>query len=162
MKKRADSGFKQWFLHFCAKREMQARLSIIVIASITALTFSSVIAVNAASRTVIPDESIDINSVIAYEQTLNETEAPEETEPEPEVIETEPEEVVYPEKAGSACGSAGVKIDLTSLSDEELVEKITSGEAGVIAAEDIKTDQSANQDVKHTASVAADPTHQPL
>ncbi|MBQ2067196.1 MAG: hypothetical protein II496_06695, partial [Clostridiales bacterium] len=42
-------------------------------------------------------------------------------------------------------------------SDEELVDKITSGQAGVIAEEDLKTDQSANTDVKHTASVAADP-----
>ena len=134
---------------------MQARLSIITVASITALTFGSVVVVNASSRTVIPDESIDINSVIAYEQSLAQPELPEETEP--EVVETEAVQTTYPAKPGSACGGSGVTIDLASLSDEELVDKITSGQAGVIAEEDLKTDQSANQDVKHTASVAADP-----
>ena len=134
---------------------MQARLSIITVASITALTFGSVVVVNASSRTVIPDESIDINSVIAYEQSLAQPELPEETEP--EVVETEAVQTTYPAKQGSACGGSGVTIDLASLSDEELVDKITSGQAGVIAEEDLKTDQSANQDVKHTASVAADP-----
>lgn len=155
MKKQADFGFKNWFLHFCAKREMQARLSIITVASITALTFGSVVVVNASSRTVIPDESIDINSVIAYEQSLAQPELPEETEAEATVAE--PVEITYPAKEGSACGGSGVTVDLASLSDEELVDKITSGQAGVIAEEDLKTDQSANQDVKHTASVAADP-----
>ena len=155
MKRHAGSGIEKWFLHFCAQRETQARLSILVVTSITVLTFGSVVVANASSRTVITEESIDMNSVIAYEQSLTE---PEVTEaPEQEVTETEPTEITYPAKEGSAAGSSGVKTDLASLSDEELVDKIKSGEAGVIAAEDLKTDQSANTDVKHKATVASDP-----
>ena len=155
MKKHAGSGIEKWFMHFCAQREAQARLSILVVTSITVLTFGSVVVANASSRTVITEESIDMNSVIAYEQSLTEPVPTE--EPEQEVIETEPTEITYPAKEGSAAGSSGIKTDLASLSDEELVDKIKSGEAGVIAAENLETDQSANTDVKHKATVAADP-----
>ena len=134
---------------------MQARISILVITSITILTFGSVVAVNAATRNVIPEESVDMSSVISYEQSLTQPEVKE--APESEVTEPEVTEVTYPSKQGAPAGNSGVKIDLSELSDEELVDKITSGEAGVIAAEDIKTDQSANTDVKHKATVASDP-----
>ena len=156
MKRHANSGLKNRFLHFCAQRETQARISILVITSITVLTFSSVVVASAVSRTSVPEESIDMSAVISYEQSLTQPEVKESPQPtettEPEVIE-----VTYPAKEGSACGSTGVKIDLSELSDEELVDKIKSGEAGVIAAEDIKTDQSANTNVVHKASVASDP-----
>lgn len=155
MKRHANSGLKEWFLHFCAQRETQARMSIVVVSSMTIMIFGSVVVANAATNTVVPDESIDINSVIAYEKSLDQPEETEAALPEPE--ETEVIEITYPAKEGSACGASGIVIELASLSDEELVDKIKSGEAGVIDMKDIETDQSANTDVVHTASVASDP-----
>ena len=66
-------------------------------------------------------------------------------------------------KRGSLTGDHVVNAsDLQSLSDEELVDAILSGQAGVIDRSDIETDQSQNEDAGHTASGGdATPTDTP-
>ena len=137
-------------LRLCEKTELQARVSLIIAGSILIATFGSVCAATATSRQYVAETSAP-----SVEQTTGSVETePVVTTDISEITETEAVHIA--DKFGDLAVPA-IDNELVALTDDELVEKITSGDAGVIAREEIHTDQSANSNNQHTATVAAAP-----
>ncbi|MCR4688179.1 MAG: glycoside hydrolase family 25 protein [Saccharofermentans sp.] len=143
---------KKVFARFCEKTELQARVSLIIAVSVMVATFGSVCAATAAGRTVTPETPVDLMNVTSSSFAATETSG--------EI--TEPSETTSIETTGiadkyGALGLPAVDNELATLTDDELVDRITSGDAGVISRDDIHTDQSANNNNQHTSTVAAAP-----
>ncbi len=139
------------FIRLCEKTEVQARVSLIVAVSIMIATFGSVCAATAANRQFETEIPVSFQTTSAEVSGASEYIVPSATE------ETPPPEVISIIDKNGELALPAVENELVTLTDDELVEKITSGDAGVIAREEIHTDQSANSDNRHTATVAAAP-----
>lgn len=169
MKKKAEnSGNRDFIDKFCIAQEGKAKVSLILAAVVVVATIGSVCAaaIKSNSGNSVPSENMELN---AAEQYLAQAaiEASEkqtsETTTSPEVPTATPTVETRAAKRGSLTGDHVVDLgDLQSLSDEELVDAILSGQAGVIDRSDIETDQSQNEDAGHTASGGdATPTDPP-
>ena len=159
MKKKAENcGNRDFIDKFCIAQEGKAKVSLILAAVVVVATIGSVCAaaIRSNSGNSVPSENMELN---AAEQYLAQAaiEASEkqtsETTTSPEVPTETSSAETRAAKRGSLTGDHVVDVgDLQSLSDEELVDAILSGQAGVIDRSDIETDQSQNEDAGHTAS----------
>ena len=158
MKKKAENKEQSFFERFCSAQENKARLSLILAAVLVVGTIGSVCtaAITLKADSSVPSENLELNTA---EQFLARAaiEASESGEIEfvsaedyiEETTSVEPRET----KRGGLTGEHVVDVsDLKSLTDEELVEAIKAGKAGVIARSDIDTDQSQNQNNVHHGS----------
>ena len=159
MKKKAENSENRDFIDkFCIAQEGKAKVSLIIAAAVVVATVGSVCAaaIRSNSGNVVPSENMELNvaeqylaqaAIGASENETSGSETPSEVIT--ETSSTEPKVT----KRGSLTGDHVVNAsDLQSLSDEELVDAILSGQAGVIDRSDIETDQSQNEDAGHTAS----------
>lgn len=159
MKKKAENSGNRGFIDkFCIAQEGKAKVSLILAAVVVVATIGSVCAaaIRSNSGNSVPSENMELN---AAEQYLAQAaiEASEKQNSENTTSPEVPTETSSAEtraaKRGSLTGDHVVDVgDLQSLSDEELVDAILSGQAGVIDRSDIETDQSQNEDAGHTAS----------
>ena len=159
MKKKAENSGNRGFIDkFCIAQEGKAKVSLILAAVVVVATIGSVCAaaIRSNSGNSAPSENMELN---AAEQYLAQAaiEASEkqatETTTSPEVPTETSSAETRAAKRGGLTGDHVVDVgDLQSLSDEELVDAILSGQAGVIDRSDIETDQSQNEDAGHTAS----------
>ena len=159
MKKKAENSGNRGFIDkFCIAQEGKAKVSLILAAVVVVATIGSVCAaaIRSNSGNSVPSENMELN---AAEQYLAQAaiEASEkqatETTTSPEVPTETSSAETRAAKRGGLTGDHVVDVgDLQSLSDEELVDAILSGQAGVIDRSDIETDQSQNEDAGHTAS----------
>ena len=159
MKKKAENSENRDFIDkFCIAQEGKAKVSLILAAVVFVATIGSVCAaaIRSKSGNAVPSENMELNVAEQYlaqaaiEASENQTsETTTSSEVPTETSSTEPRAT----KRGSLTGDHVVNAsDLQSLSDEELVDAILSGQAGVIDRSDIETDQSQNEDAGHTAS----------
>ena len=168
MKKKAENSGNRGFIDkFCIAQEGKAKVSLILAAVVVVATIGSVCAAAIRSNTgnSVPSENMELN---AAEQYLAQAaiEASEkqasETTTSPEVPTETSSAETRAAKRGGLTGDHVVDVgDLQSLSDEELVDAILSGQAGVIDRSDIETDQSQNEDAGHTASGGDAPAPDP-
>lgn len=168
MKKRAENSGNRGFIDkFCIAQEGKAKVSLILAAVVVVATIGSVCAaaIRSNSGNSAPSENMELN---AAEQYLAQAaiEASEkqatETTTSPEVPTETSSAETRAAKRGGLTGDHVVDVgDLQSLSDEELVDAILSGQAGVIDRSDIETDQSQNEDAGHTASGGDAPASNP-
>lgn len=169
MKKKAENRENKGAIDkFCIAQEGKAKISLILAAAVVVTTVGSVCAaaIRSNSGNSLPSENMELNVAEQYlaqaaigaseNQTSETTTSPEITT---ETSSTEPRATKRGGLTGDHVVNAG---DLQSLSDEELVDAILSGQAGVIDRSDIETDQSQNEDAGHTASGGnATPTDPP-
>ena len=168
MKKKAEnSGNRDFIDKFCIAQEGKAKVSLILAGVVTVATIGSVCAaaIRSNSGSAAPSENMELNAAEQYlAQAAIEASEKETTETTaaPEVpVETSATES-KPAKRGGLTGDHVVNAsDLQSLSDEELVDAILSGSAGVIDRSDIETDQSQNEDAGHNASGGDAPAPEP-
>ena len=168
MKKKAENSGNRGFIDkFCIAQEGKAKVSLILAAVVVVATIGSVCAaaIRSNSGNFVPSENMELN---AAEQYLAQAaiEASEkqaaETTTSPEVPTETSSAETRAAKRGGLTGDHVVDVgDLQSLSDEELVDAILSGQAGVIDRSDIETDQSQNEDAGHTASGGDAPAPDP-
>ena len=168
MKKKAENSGNRGFIDkFCIAQEGKAKVSLILAAVVVVATIGSVCAaaIRSNSGNSVPSENMELN---AAEQYLAQAaiEASEkqavETTTSPEVPTETSSAETRAAKRGGLTGDHVVDVgDLQSLSDEELVDAILSGQAGVIDRSDIETDQSQNEDAGHTASGGDAPAPDP-
>lgn len=168
MKKKAENSGNRGFIDkFCIAQEGKAKVSLILAAVVVVATIGSVCAaaIRSNSGNFVPSENMELN---AAEQYLAQAaiEASEkqaaETTTSPEVPNETSSAETRAAKRGGLTGDHVVDVgDLQSLSDEELVDAILSGQAGVIDRSDIETDQSQNEDAGHTASGGDAPAPDP-
>lgn len=168
MKKKAENSGNRGFIDkFCIAQEGKAKVSLILAAVVVVATIGSVCAaaIRSNSGNSTPSENMELN---AAEQYLAQAaiEASEkqaaETTTSPEVPTETSSAETRAAKRGGLTGDHVVDVgDLQSLSDEELVDAILSGQAGVIDRSDIETDQSQNEDAGHTASGGDAPAPDP-
>ena len=168
MKKKAENSGNRGFIDkFCIAQEGKAKVSLILAAVVVVATIGSVCAaaIRSNSGNSVPSENMELN---AAEQYLAQAaiEASEkqaaETTTSPEVPTETSSAETRAAKRGGLTGDHVVDVgDLQSLSDEELVDAILSGQAGVIDRSDIETDQSQNEDAGHTASGGDAPASNP-
>ena len=168
MKKKAENSGNRGFIDkFCIAQEGKAKASLILAAVVVVATIGSVCAaaIRSNSGNSVPSENMELN---AAEQYLAQAaiEASEkqaiETTTSPEVPTETSSAETRAAKRGGLTGDHVVDVgDLQSLSDEELVDAILSGQAGVIDRSDIETDQSQNEDAGHTASGGDAPASNP-
>ena len=147
MKKKAENSGNRGFIDkFCIAQEGKAKVSLILAAVVVVATIGSVCAaaIRSNSGNSVPSENMELN---AAEQYLAQAaiEASEkqtsETTTSPEVPTETSSAETRAAKRGSLTGDHVVDVgDLQSLSDEELVDAILSGQAGVIDRSDIETD----------------------
>ncbi len=165
-KKAVQENRDQSFIgRFCSAQENKAKISLIIAAAVFVATIGSVCAaaIRFNSGVAVPSENIELN---AAEQYLSHVQA---TETEPSATATTSESQVrntsmdnLKAKRGSLTGDRVIDLDeLRSLSDEDLVDAIVSGTAGVIDRDDIETDQSQNQEVVHQGPEETAPTPPP-
>lgn len=169
MKKKAVQDNQSSFTSFCSAQEKKAKISLII----ASLFFVAVVGVVCAvairfnSEAGFPSENMELN---AAEQYLSQVSAgvsePESTEPSKAPDKAAATVTPVPKnlkaKRGHLTGARVVDIsDLKSLSDEELVDAIISGTAGVIDRSNIETDQSQNQEVVHQGPEETAPTPAP-
>ncbi len=158
MKKKAENTENKGAIDkFCIAQEGKAKVSLIIAAVVVVATFGSVCAAAIRSNTgnVVPSENMELNvaeqylAQAAFEASEKETAV---ATPTPEVVETSATEPRTTKRGGLTGNNVVNASDLQSLSDEELVDAILSGSAGVIDRSEIETDQSQNEDAGHTAS----------
>ena len=154
MPNESDKGYKPLFTY---SQEKKAKVSLIIAAAVFIATVGTVcgVAIKINSGTAVPQENMELNAAEQYLATAaTETSAAKTTDPAPtaKTDKTASDTAAKNLKAkrGSLTGIRVVDIsDLKSLSDEDLVDAIVSGNAGVIDRSDIETDQSQNQEVVH-------------
>lgn len=158
MKKKAENTDNKGAIDkFCIAQEGKAKISLIIAAAVVVTTVGSVCAaaIRSNSGNTVPSENMELNAAeqylaqAAFESSANETSAPETTT---EAVETSTTESRATKRGGLTGNNVVNASDLQSLSDEELVDAILSGSAGVIDRSDIETDQSQNEDAGHTAT----------
>lgn len=158
-----------FFARFCQAQENKARISLIIAAAVVLATVGTVCAaaINSNISNTAPAENVELNIAEQYlaqarmAASMTEATFPSDTsEPTPGITGTAG--AVKNVKRGSLTGEHVVDLsDLKSLTDEELVDAIVSGKAGVIDRSEITTDQSANVEVVHQGSTASAPTATP-
>ena len=162
MKKKAvDTDNRSAFEKFCSAQENKARLSLIIAAAVVVATIGSVCTASIAlnSDTIIPSDNVELNAAQEYlaqaaiEEGLSDfSDFVSSTETSEEETTVSLEETM-PTKHGGLTGEHVIDIsNLKSLSDQELVDAIVSGQAGVIDRSNIETDQSQNENAGHMAS----------
>lgn len=159
MKKKAENNQNRDFIDkFCIAQEGKAKVSLILAAAVVVTTIGAVCAaaIRSNSGNVVPSENMELNAAEQYLAhaaiEASESEAAEPTPAPNETVETTSAETRN-KKRGGLTGEHVVDVsDLQSLSDEELVDAILSGKAGVIDRSNIETDQSQNEDAGHNAS----------
>ncbi|MBR4948618.1 MAG: hypothetical protein IKZ29_08670 [Clostridiales bacterium] len=166
MKKKASQQNLSGFAKFCSAQENKARLSLILAAVIVVGTVGSVCAASIARKSdvLIPSENVELNAAqnflaqAAIESGTDETaDIIDVSDFIDETLETNP--TTGNVKRGGLTGEHVVNTsDLKSLSDEDLVKAIVSGNAGVIAKKDIVIDQSQDTKPVHHGSEAKAPT----
>ena len=167
MKKKASQQNLSGFAKFCSAQENKARLSLILAAVIVVGTIGSVSAASIArkSNTLVPSENVELNAAqnflaqAAIEAGTDETtDIIDVSDFTDETLVTDPV-LTGNVKRGGLTGEHVVNTsDLKSLSDEDLVKAIVSGNAGVIAKKDIVIDQSQDTKPVHHGSEAKAPT----
>ena len=167
MKKKADNKNRNQGIieRFCSAQENKAKVSLIIAAAVFVATVGSVCAATIRFNTgnAVPSENMELNVAEQYLSNVSENET------EPSATATTSESQVrnasldnLKTKRGNLTGNHVVALgELKSLSDEELVDAIVSGTAGVIDRGDIETDQSQNQEVVHQGPEETDPTPPP-
>ncbi len=166
MKKKSSQQNLSGFAKFCSAQENKARLSLILAAVIVVGTIGSVSAASIArkSNTLVPSENVELNAAqnflaqAAIEAGTDETtDIIDVSDFIDETLTTDP--TTGNIKRGGLTGEHVVNTsDLKSLSDEDLVKAIVSGNAGVIAKKDIVIDQSQDTKPVHHGSEASAPT----
>ena len=166
MKKKASQQNLSGFAKFCSAQENKARLSLILAAVIVVGTVGSVCAASIARKSdvLIPSENVELNAAqnflaqAAFEAGTDETtDIIDVSDFIDETPTTDP--TTGNVKRGGLTGEHVVNTsDLKSLSDEDLVKAIVSGNAGVIAKKDIVIDQSQDTKPVHHGSEAKAPT----
>ena len=159
MKKKAENNQNRDFIDkFCIAQEGKAKVSLILAAAVVVTTIGAVCAaaIRSNSGNVVPSENMELNAAEQYLAhaaiEASESEAAEPTPTPNETVDTTSTETRN-KKRGGLTGEHVVDVsDLQSLSDEELVDAILSGKAGVIDRSNIETDQSQNEDAGHNAS----------
>lgn len=166
MKKKAEITEKRnFFEKFCVAQEGKARISLIIAVAVVVATIGSVCTASIAlnSDTSVPSDVMELNAAenylaqAAFEASTSETSQIVDVS---EFVEDTSASSQEPgvTKRGALTGEHVVDYgDLKSLSDEDLVKAIVSGNAGVIKRSDIKTDQSQNENAGHKASVGNAP-----
>lgn len=160
---------KGFIERFCVAQERKARISLILAASIVVATVGTVCAaaIRSNAGNTVPSDNIELNAAEQYLARAAIEAAEKETTAATEFSIESPDDSAPAEskmtKRGGLTGEHVVDAsDLQSLSDEELVDAILSGKAGVIDRSNIETDQSQNEDAGHTASGGdATPTDTP-
>ncbi len=171
MKKKAENSEGRDFIDkFCIAQERKAKVSLILAAALFVTTVGAVCAaaIRSNSGDTAPSENMELNAAEQYlaQAAIGASES-ETAEPTPtpveEPVETTTSTETRNKKRGGLTGEHVVDVsDLQSLSDEELVDAILSGKAGVIDRSNIETDQSQNEDAGHNASGGdATPTDTP-
>jgi len=158
-----------FFARFCQAQENKARISLIVAACVVLATVGTVCiaAINSNISTPAPSENMELNIAEQYlaqaRMSASMTEATFPSDPAGQPTPAGTGNVTVKNvKRGSLTGEHVVDLsDLKSLTDEELVDAIVSGKAGVIDRSEITTDQSANVEVVHQGSTASAPTATP-
>ena len=144
---------KGFFSRFCSAQEKKARISLIIAAAVVIATVGSVCAaaIKFSSGAAVPSENIELNAAEQYLSQAVETSGTVPTDPSTAVSSAaRPTEEPKTAKRGHLTGEHVVDVgNLKSMSDEELVDAIVSGKAGVIDTEDIETDQSQNENNVH-------------
>lgn len=153
--------FKEWFMRFCELNEHQAQLSLLLAGCLIVVMFGSVCAVNANSNAAALSNAAsesDIGASISLESIAagSNPGITQTTQAEKAVTAAESTVISAASKRGELAGDTVVS-GLASLSDDELVEEIRSGNAGVIAREQITTNVANDSNVTHTAAVAQEP-----
>ena len=159
MKKKANrentvTNEKQgFFAKFCSTQEKKARVSLIVASAVVIATVGSVCAaaIRLNSGITVPTENVELNAAEQYLEQVS-IEASEAKATSTATTEASPVPTETPRlaKRGSLTGEHVADVnDLRAMSDEELVDAIVSGEAGVIDVEEIETDQSQNENNVH-------------
>lgn len=156
MKKTEDSkmgaSLKGIIERFCTANERKARISLILAAAVAVGTLGSVTTAAILSK---PDEettynSVDLNTAEAFlaQASMNAMEHGDEIDPTTsETSETAPSET-KPKKRGGLTGEHVIDYgDLKSLSDDELVDAILSGKAGLIDTS--KIEKGAEEKTSH-------------
>ena len=166
MKKKASQQNLSGFEKFCSAQENKARLSLILAAVIVLGTVGSVCAASIARKSdvLIPSENVELNAAenflaqAAFEAATDETtDFIDVSDIIDETLTTDP--TTGNVKRGGLTGEHVVNTsDLKSLSDEDLLKAIVSGNAGVIAKKDIVIDQSQDTKPVHHGSEAKAPT----
>ena len=170
MKKKAEnSGNRSFFEKFCLAQEHKARISLIIAAALVVATVGSVCTASIAfkSDSAVPSDAVELNAAENYlaQAAMQATtaETVEFVDPTDFIEETTttPTTAVSGRgtKRGSLTGEHVVDYgDLKSLSDDDLVKAIVSGNAGVIAKKGITIDQSQDTKPVHHGSEAKAPT----
>ena len=163
MKKNTENDKQSFIARFCSAQENKAKASLIICAAVVIATIGSVcgVAIMSNSGTPAPSENMELNVAEQYlSKAAIESSETETTENTTIAEEADNKTAVksLQKKRGNLTGSHVVKIDdLKSLSDEDLVDAIISGSAGVIEISQIETDQSQNQDVVHKGTEETPP-----
>ncbi len=141
-----------FFARFCSTQERKARISLIIAAAIVVATVGSVCAaaIKLNSGAAAPSGNVELNAAEQYLTQAVETTGTKPADPTAAVNSVTPTEEPKMAKRGHLTGEHVVDLgNLKAMSDEELVDAIVSGKAGVIDTEDIETDQSQNENNVH-------------
>lgn len=170
MKKKAINEIKEGqssVSRFCLAQEKKAKISLILAAAVFVATVGSVCAaaIKLNSDIVLPSENMELNVAEQYlAHAATETSETKAATPVPTATQSASNTPAQNLKAKRGHLTGGHVIDigeLRSLSDEELVDAIISGTAGVIDSSEIETDQSQNQEVVHQGEEAEAPAPPP-
>ena len=144
-----------FFARFCSTQEKKARISLIIASAVVIATVGSVCAaaIKMNSSVPVPSENVELNVAEKYlEQASVEASEAKSTGPSATHESSNATNTDEPKttKRGNLTGERVADVgNLRSMSDEELMDAIISGEAGVIDVEDIETDQSQNENNVH-------------
>ncbi len=138
---------------FCSSHEKKARISLIIAAAVVIATVGSVCAaaIRLNAGVTAPTENVELNVAEQYleQASIEASEAKASGTMTSETSAT-PTEAPRLAKRGNLTGEHVADVnDLRAMSDEDLVDAIVSGEAGVIDVEEIETDQSQNENNVH-------------
>jgi len=167
LKKKASQENQSSVDRFCSANEKKAKISLIVAVSVFVVLAGivSAVAIILNSDKAVPAENMELNAAEQYlSEVTAEVSVTKANEPVPTTAVSQNKNTTplnLKAKRGHLTGARVVDIsDLKSLSDEELVDAIISGNAGVIDRSDIETDQSQNQEVVHQGTEEAAPPPQ--
>lgn len=160
MKKKANTEKVGLIERFCSAQENKARISLIVAAAVVVTTIGTVCAASITinSGAVPTTENVELNVAEDYLAQVAMASSASESEAESLIAAASDETGEEPgvTKRGSLTGAHVVDLDdLKSLSDEELVDAILSGKAGVIDKSQIVIDQSQDSAPVHNGSVGS-------
>lgn len=159
MKKKADKEKAGFIERFCSAQEHKARISLIVAAAVVVTTFGTVCAASLRfnNGSSIPSDNMELNAAENYlaqaAMQAGASESIEFVDASQYYVDETTESSTNNTKRGGLTGGHIVSVDdLKSLSDDELMDAILSGKAGLIDRSNIDIDQSQNQNAGHTAS----------